>query len=236
MRQQNRERRHARYSEVMAPHEQGAPIRSIALRLGMEHHTVRRLVRADTCPERRTPRPRRSLLDPFKPYLHQRWEAGCHNAAQLVREIRSHGYSGSESSVRHYIGRLRATLPTELQRLHRTHGPRSPAPMMRVETPSPRQASWLLLYPEKSLLQAMEKAGVQREREQKTLLRYLCALCPEIDIAQQLGRRFIHVMKERRTEELALWLQEALQTDIPELRTFATGINREKAAIANALA
>lgn len=35
-------------------------------------------------------------LDPFKPYLRQRWEAGCSNALQLHREIITElGYPGS---------------------------------------------------------------------------------------------------------------------------------------------
>lgn len=37
---------------------------------------------------------RRTKLDDFKPYLHERWAEGCPNAWTLWKEIQSHGYAG----------------------------------------------------------------------------------------------------------------------------------------------
>jgi hypothetical protein len=36
-------------------------------------------------------------LRPFVDYLQDRWQAGCTNAAQLLRELAAQGYQGSYS-------------------------------------------------------------------------------------------------------------------------------------------
>ncbi|HYA52543.1 MAG TPA: hypothetical protein VEG33_15400, partial [Streptosporangiaceae bacterium] len=51
---------------------------------------------------------RPSVLDEFKPYLHQRWNAGCTNMLQLHAEIKATGYPGSYSIVRNYLQPFRA--------------------------------------------------------------------------------------------------------------------------------
>lgn len=231
-----RERRLARYEEVVSLYKQGAAIRTIARTLSLERKTVRRWVRADIFPERRSPRRQPGALDPFKPYLHERWESGCHNAAQLWREIQEQGYTGCESMVRHYLGEQRAHLPPHLRRLRSTHGPRSPAIIVGVQTPSARQASWLLLYPEKLLAQAQKRRDVQREAEQRALRRQLCVLCPEIETAQKLGCGFIELLRERKPDSLDGWLREAMGSAVVELSAFARGLQRDKAAVRHALA
>jgi len=80
-------RHHALVHGLLA---QGHGLRAIARHLGWGRHTVQRYARAVTWQELvdgkwRQPRP--SKLDPFKPYLQQRWEQGCRNAAQLYREV-----------------------------------------------------------------------------------------------------------------------------------------------------
>jgi hypothetical protein len=39
------------------------------------------------------------LLDSYKAYLRERWNAGCHNALELCREIQSQGFQGKYSVV-----------------------------------------------------------------------------------------------------------------------------------------
>lgn len=45
-----------------------------------------------------------SMLDPYLPYLYRRWQDGCENAAQLVREIREQGDRGSRKMVAVWVG------------------------------------------------------------------------------------------------------------------------------------
>jgi hypothetical protein len=55
---------------------------------------VRKFLQAETFPERRRPE-RGSILDPYKPYILERWKAGCWNGMQILEEIEHLGYTGS---------------------------------------------------------------------------------------------------------------------------------------------
>jgi hypothetical protein len=56
-------------------------------------------------PERK-PRKPRGRLDPYLPYIFQRWTQGCHNIACIFRELVEQGYKGSYASVHGNIVRL----------------------------------------------------------------------------------------------------------------------------------
>src|SRR5262249_19214700 len=94
-----------RYEAVQALRAQGKGIKPIMAELGLAKETVRRFARAasaeDLLANARGRRP--SVLDDFKPYLHQRWNAGHTNIVQLHAEIKAAGYSGSYATVRLYL-------------------------------------------------------------------------------------------------------------------------------------
>jgi hypothetical protein len=53
-----------------------------------------------------------SALDPWKPYLRQRWDAGTTKIAVLYREITALGYAGSEPATCAWLALLKlAALP-----------------------------------------------------------------------------------------------------------------------------
>jgi hypothetical protein len=84
----------ARYDPVQALKAQGKGIKPIMRELELAKETVRRFYRVDIVEELlakpRAGRP--SVLDAYKPYLHQRWNASCTNAAILHQEITEQGY------------------------------------------------------------------------------------------------------------------------------------------------
>ncbi|MFD5830525.1 hypothetical protein [Lentzea sp. NPDC060358] len=87
-------------------HSRGISIRGIGAELGLARGTVRRFVRASTVEELLTNDStgrRLSLLEEFKPYLHQRWNAGCTNAMLLFEEIKAQGYRGRCQILRDYL-------------------------------------------------------------------------------------------------------------------------------------
>ena len=91
------ERTRARYEAVHALRAQGKNITAIVAELRLARGTVRRFVHASNVEELvAAPRAgRTSVLDNYKPYLHERWNAGVTNASVLYREIVEQGYRGS---------------------------------------------------------------------------------------------------------------------------------------------
>src|SRR5206468_1745101 len=95
---------------------------------------------AETFPERAPRRGGPTLLTPFEPFLRERWNAGCHNATQLWRELRARGFTGRYGIVALHLHRWRAT-----------DCPGAPRSVRRVTGYSPRQTVWLLLRPTEKL-------------------------------------------------------------------------------------
>src|SRR5262249_34832699 len=104
--QQRRARRLDRYRRVVELDEQGVSLRAIARRLGMHRATVRHWLGAGSFPERAQLRVT-SRTDAFLGYLRRRWDEGCHNAAQLTREIQALGFGGTAVMVRRRVTRWR---------------------------------------------------------------------------------------------------------------------------------
>jgi hypothetical protein len=55
---------------------------------------------------------RKTKLDEFKPYLHERWAEGCTNAWTLWEEIKKHGYTGGYGAVLAYLQPFRISPPS----------------------------------------------------------------------------------------------------------------------------
>jgi transposase len=99
-------RRQERYEAVKELHDQGLYIAEIARLLNMDWKTVNKYVQADECPlypEKRSRRPRK--LDPYKEYITQRWQSGCHSSTEILHEIRQLGYNGSRSIMMDWVSK-----------------------------------------------------------------------------------------------------------------------------------
>ncbi|GHO63539.1 hypothetical protein KSC_024310 [Ktedonobacter sp. SOSP1-52] len=209
LQQARREERLACYEQVVALHKLGMSQAAIAERVGVSHSTVSRWLAAGTFPET-TRGPYVSRLDPYLPYLFQRWEAGCHNMAGLFRELVDRGYKGSYQSVRDHIVRQ---LPEGKKNAARG-AMLSPAPL-----PS-RQATFLFLRQPKKLT----------PDEQANLLT-LRQIHPEVDRTYDLVQQFAQMVRTRTGEHLDSWLAQVADSQIPELQSFTLGIERDKPAV-----
>ena len=108
LQEQRRNRRQSRYRQVKELQDQGLTLRKIAQRLRVSRCTVRRFARTEQFPDRAL-RPRAAgLLDKFLVFLQRRWEEGCHSAAQLYREVKDQGFTGSQYMVRRRVAAWRA--------------------------------------------------------------------------------------------------------------------------------
>jgi transposase len=205
------QRTRERYEAVQALLAQGKGIKPIMRELGLAKETVRRFARAasaeDLLAKARGRRP--SVLDEFKPYLHQRWNAGCTNMLQLHTEIKQAGYPGSYSIVRNYLQPFRALGAAP---------PATPAP------PKARHvASWILRDP--ATLGEDEQARLKDVR----------ARCPHLDALADHVTEFAKILTGRHGDRLDAWIAAAEADDQPDLHSFTTGLKQDHAAVLNGL-
>ena len=89
---QRQARRQSAYAQVWALHRQGWTVAAIAQHGGISPRTVQRDLQPATFVGRQRRRDRgRSLLNPDKAVLLERWNAGCHTAMQLFRDLQRRG-------------------------------------------------------------------------------------------------------------------------------------------------
>ena len=212
--QECRARRYARYEEVCALRAQGHSIGAIARRMDISPRTVQRFLHAETFPERAPRRAGPTLLTPFEPFLRERWNAGCHNATQLWRELQERGFTGRYGIVALHLHQWRATDRPSASRCVR-----------RGTAYSPRQTVWLLLRPNRA-------TDGRRER----ILLHLHRSCPEVMVAQALVEEFVAVLKEHDVAGLYDWLHRAEECGIAELRATARGMWLDRPAVEAAVA
>ena len=166
---------------------QGETIAGIARQLGIHRRNVREYLQAAACPRRVTPAKRQRRLDPCRLYLKQRWEEGCHNVAELYREVGARGFTGSESILRDYMSAWREQLPLPLRRKRRCAAAAYPVP---VPPPSARKATWLLL-----------KKGKTITDEEQRFLSKLRECCPEIAAVEELPVEFFQIVNNRQAKK-----------------------------------
>jgi transposase len=200
---------------------QGLSQRGIARQLHISRQVVHRFVTAETFPERASTGRRQSKLDPYLPYLRQRWEQGCHNGLQLARELQAQGFRGSASLVGKLLGDWRARLPGPPERVRGKKRQAAPPVKRRL---SARQASWLFVTDQQQLT-----------ADQRVLIEHICQANAGLQELYQLGQDFVQMVKQRLARHLAPWLAHAHQSSSAELRGFASGIKRDYAAVQAAL-
>lgn len=91
--------RKAVYHQVKVLRKHGGSLAFIAEQTGISTRTVQRFLAAEQFPERARRQPQRCLTDAYESYLQERLLSGYTNVAQLYREIKAKGYSGTYSCV-----------------------------------------------------------------------------------------------------------------------------------------
>jgi len=226
-----RDKRVARYEDVRTLFEQGISQRDIARKLKLSRDTVSKFVQAEVYPERHASiaGARRSLLDPYKGYLLQRWQQGCRNSVQLYDEIRARGFTGSAPLLRKFLAELRKkhqeagsasalTLDAATQTIEI---PPSLPPKPRIPCRmSATRASWLFVT----------QAG-KLDEKQTQQVRQIRAGHADLERAYQLSQEFVMMLAERRPADLESWLTQAEKSGLPEFKKMAKGIRLDYAAV-----
>jgi transposase len=213
-------RRQALHQQVWALHHQGWTAPAIAQQVGLGLRTVQRDLRSTTFAGRK----RRSdlgdsVLNPYKPYLLERWNVGCYNAMRLFRDLRQRGYAGGYGVVAAYARRLRqAQGLSPGQRCPRRSLPRVVEPVCQPLTP--RRGTWLVL-----------RRKTQRTEAEAQQLAQLRAQSAEVAEAIDLAQDFATLVRQRQPTQLDPWLTRATSSTLEALRRFATGLYEDYEAI-----
>jgi len=208
-----REERLARYEQVIALRKQGLSYQAIASRVGMGASTVQSWLAGETFPERK-PREQGNKLDRYLPYVVERWAQGCHNIAQIYQELLARGYKGSYASV---YGNIVRSLPAG-RKFPSDDDALRPVPVLS------RQGAFLFL----------RRAEKLEASEQETLV-MLRQFHPEVNLAYDLVQQFAQMLRTRTGGLLDAWLAQVEQSNLPELQSFASGVEKDKDAVRNGL-
>lgn len=223
LQQQRRDQRYARYEQVRTLHAQGMSVHAIAKQVPITRQTARKYLWAESFPEiaawnnGRHTRAKAAYL----PYVHERWNTGCANAAQIWRELHARGVTVSKTTVRDALTQLRkaAGLPI---RARTTAGTAATMPPRR--SLSSRQAAWLFMHPPTKL-----------EAEDQAILTTLWAAHADLAELYAVSQTFVGMIKQRTRAALDPWLTQTGASPFAELRVFASGLRRDYAAVAAAL-
>ncbi|MFI6986743.1 ISL3 family transposase [Embleya sp. NPDC050154] len=191
--------------------DRGMSKAAIGRKLGLHQATVRKLVGARSADDVVAKSLQRAhLVDPYLGHLHQRWNEGVRNAAQLCREIQELGYSVGELTVQRHLRRYRNG---------RGHAP-APGP----KPPSVREVtSWIMTHPEHLADDDADKLRGLRERD------------PELDRLTGHVRTFAAMMTGRHGDRLDDWISTVEQDDLAPLASFARNLRRDLDAVRNGL-
>jgi hypothetical protein len=202
------DRRDARFAEVARLRGQGLSLKAIARTLGMGRKTVRRWLRAGQAPTWR--HAGTSILDPYQAYLEERWQAGCHNAAALWRDLKAQGFPGQPGIVRAWATRRRRQDPPAAP----ANMAGQPAASKADEPPTPRRAVRLLTGNPDTL-----------DDSDRRFVAALLERSPAIATAVDLVSRFVTMVKDQVA--FGGWLREA---EVSALAPFASGAMRMRCA------
>ena len=218
----SQQRRKAGIALARQLHRQGWTQKAIAYRLNVHPKTIQRYLRTST-PNVTRRRKKRLLLTPYKNYLLQRWNEGCHNATQLFREIRLQGYLGAVTIVRDFVQQLRRAsgLPPGVRSRDGRHLDEDPT----RRPPSLRTIAWLIVQPPERWTAETEKRLAQ-----------LSADHPKLAVTIRLARAFAAMVRQRQPEQLDAWLRQASDCSFRSWRNFAAGLRQDEAAVRAALA
>lgn len=200
--------RYARYQQAVEWRRRGMTPREISGRLGLSSRTVQKWLAAGTFPEARKRRKNPSSFDAFAPFVLKRWKEGAQKGITLYREIKAQGYTGSERSVYRYLATLKQA---EIQ---------APVNVERIKKYTTNTAVWLFVRDPKTL----------NEIEQRDLAT-LVLPSPALKSSYDLIQSFLAMVHKREGARLDAWLARVVESGLPELLSFASGIEKDKDAV-----
>jgi transposase len=203
-----RAERDTRYQQAVCLREQGRSVKEIACQLRVSERTVRHWFERGVAPDTRPRRKRQSDFDPYAPYVLKRWQDGERNGTRLWEEIAEQGYPGSQRMVYRFLKTLKKT---EVKPPGETH---------QVIHYASSAAVCLFMWPPEKL-----------DEDERMDLAALRQVHPDLETAYCLTWDFLQMLRKREGERLDTWLACVHESGLPELASFAHGVELDKAAV-----
>jgi transposase len=216
-----REKRKEKYNQVWALHKKGYKGKAIARHLGIGKSTVFRYLRSPVFPERKGRSDKGcGKVTPYKKYLLERWNSGCHDTKKLYGEIKEQGYKGSYVTLARYTHRLREALG-----LKPREKPSKPLPLVfepKKSLMTVRQAVWLILRP-----------ATKQSKADQLAIELLKKQHSDLDTAISLAVDFADLVRRKESKRLDQWLNSAKNSKIRAITGFATKLKDDLDAVRN---
>ncbi len=200
--------RQARYQQAVELHERGMKPKEIAKLLDLSDRTIQKWLASGTFPEAKKRRKRQSSFEEFAPFMLKRWQEGERRGVTFLHDLREQGYTGSERTVYRYLETLKQTEVKASASLH------------RLQKFSATTAAWLFVRDPKTL----------DEIEQEDLAAIL-QVSTTLKQAYGLVQDFLCMVHKREGERLDIWLAQIAESGLPELQSFAAGVEKDKDAV-----
>jgi transposase len=194
-----------------------ADLRDICRQLGISARTVYRYKDLTEPPPRPAYKRKKSVLDPYVPYLLARWKEGCHNGKRLYREIREQGYENSEEICARFTAQLRRA---EARGKPISSVPRAKAGSVAGLSPTAKNVAALFMRHEEKL-----------DEEQEEYLGRLCEADEALADTRRLTQEFACMVRRLEGEDLDGWLKDAEESRSTAMRSFALGLRKDLHAV-----
>jgi transposase len=218
-REAKRDMRKAQYEQVVILRQRSVRIADIATQVGISTKTVNRWLAHGAFPERKCRAAQPTKLDPYWAYVNHRWQEGCHNLAQIYREIGQQGYTGSYTTLYQHCRDLRHLKGEDLVSISVSGA--LTQPQRRY---SPRQAAFLFIRQSDKL-----------SKEQHADLDAMLAENPQFNRWYELAQQFMSLLRERDLGAFDAWLTAVAQHGSEGMKRFASGLRSDYTEVAAAM-
>ncbi len=216
--EQDRKRRHMqrvrRHQQIWTLFRAGYHKEDIASMVGIGSRSVYRALEHEQPPARETRRRTHHVAGPYLSYLSDRWNEGCHTAAQLYEEVVAQGYTGSLRTIDRIVRQFRPQRTQPVSRQTITQG----------NVPSTRSVALMMVRP-----------APHRTKEQIAFIDQIVSRDPLIATAFTLTQEFGQLLRQRQgRSRLEQWKAAVRSSGIRELIHFVDGLADDEAAVVNA--
>jgi len=226
IRQQRRQQKMELFGMVKGLHAQGMRAFEIVNATGISRGRVDKWLRLGQCPPQNKMAPRPGMPEYFREELRRFWEQGIQNGKKLLIEIRKLGYIGSYTGLARLLSPWREEKRTAervtLAAVSPPDAQSHPAVSAKRHV-SPQEAAAALSKPKPLLSERQSKIVEFLKRT------------PDFATLRHLVLSFRSILRGGKVSSLKRWIKEAEAVGIEAMTRFVRHLNKDQAAVENAV-